>query len=156
MERNRKAQARRGFGNVFLDTTRLALVTLSVVAMLVRMMKRTKEADSELTPQRVFIFDEKLRYVIGTLVASSCLWIAIEVLTRLIRNTEEMEANDKTLQQLQSRMRIMYASFSLAFVIPLLWYSRERFWNMKRLSTKYHVQELERRISILEARYKDE
>lgn len=123
------------------------LATLLIVVGLVVRMRPAKGVDPS---QSTFVFDEKLRYVIVALITSACLWFSIDWLSRQAQNDSEADTTTRRLFDAQSRMRLLYVGFSLAYIAPLGWYARSRVSSNAYVSVKYHVEDLDRRLSTLE------
>lgn len=118
-----------------------AVVAIGTTANLLSMVRKVKKSET------VFVFDEKLRYVIGGLLGSAALWLATELLVTTTRQ-DEPSALETTVSNMR-RLRIGTHGF---VALTLFAYGMTRLSGSKSYSTKYMLFSLEERIQAIETK----
>ena len=116
-----------------------AVVAIGTTANLLSMARKDKRSET------VFVFDEKLRYVIGGLSGSASLWLATELLFTTTRQDEP-----SALQTTVSNMRRLRIGTHGFVALTLFVYGFTRLSGSKSYSTKYMLTSLEDRIDAIE------
>jgi len=116
-----------------------AVVAIGTTAKLLSMARKDKRAET------VFVFDEKVRYVIGGLLGSAAIWLATELVFTTTRQDEP-----SALETIVSNMRRLRIGTHGFVALTLFAYGFTRLSGSKSYSTKYMLSSLEDRIDAIE------